>query len=282
MPIFGDIPVRYAKEENAKAVILPAPFEGISAWLKGTSNGPDAIIEASTHLELYDINTDSEIYKCGIFTAKPMSTSKTPDKSVQEAYQHIKPYANKGRFVVMLGGDHILGVGAAKAYLDKYEDLSILQLDAHTELRQIYSRSKYNHACTASRLREVAPLVQAGMRSMDISEKQYLEKERHFFMNDIRKDPDWMSKIIDQLSADVYISIDLDVLDPSIMPSTRHPEPDGLSYAEIRALLQEICRTKNVVGCDFSEFAPIAGLKAPEYTVAKLVYELIGFKFPKN
>ena len=281
MPIFGDIPVRYSKEENAKAVILPAPFEGISTWLKGAFHAPDAILEASTHLELYDLATDSETYKCGIFTAKPLSTGKTPDKAVQEAFLNIKPYVKKNKFVVMFGGDHILGVGAAKAYAEKYDDLCILQLDAHTELRPIYSRSKYNHACTATRLREVAPLVQAGMRSMDISEKQYLEKGKHFFINDIRSNPDWIEKLIEQLGPDVYISIDLDVLDPSIMPSTRHPEPNGLSYTEIRTLLQEVCKARNVVGCDFSEFVPVPGLKAPEYMVAKLAYELIGFKFPK-
>jgi agmatinase len=281
MPIFGDIPVRYAKEENAKVVILPAPFEGISTWLKGSSEAIDAIIEASTHMDLYDWENDHETYKCGIATAKPLSDSKTPDKAVLEVYQAFRQYLKKDKFVVMIAGDHTLSVGAAKALDEKYENLCVLQLDAHTELRQIYNRSKYNQACVGARLSEIAPLVQVGMRSMDISEKQYLKKGRHFFINDIRKDADWVNKVVEQLGPDVYISIDLDVLDPSIMPSTRHPEPNGLTYTEILQLLSEVFKQKNVVGCDFSEFVPVSGFKSPEYLVSCLIYKLIGFKFPK-
>jgi agmatinase len=185
---------------------------------------------------------------------------------------------------VVVGGEHSVSIGPVKAQVDNNKDVTVLQLDAHCDLRDEYNGSKYNHACVMARVRELAPILQVGIRSMDSSEKQLMDKARIFFAKDIYNNRDWIDKVIQKLSDNVYITIDLDVFDPSVMPSTGTPEPGGLLWYDVLALLKAVCDKKNVVGFDVVELCPndsnsSATGKAPDFLAAKLIYKLLSYKF---
>ncbi|MHC4758032.1 MAG: agmatinase, partial [Planctomycetota bacterium] len=201
-----------------------------STWVKGADKGPEAIIDASANMELYDIETNSEVYKRGIFTDTPIEGAISTREMVEAVVDNVKYYLDKDKFTIVIGGEHSVNIGAVKAHVEKYDNLTILQLDAHTDLRDEYNGSKYNHACVMARAKEICPIVQVGIRSMDISEKDSTDQSRIFFAKDIHNNTDWIKKVISKLSDNVYITIDLDVFDPSIMPSTGTPEPGGLFW----------------------------------------------------
>ena len=276
---FGDLPKEYSAFDNAKVVIVPVPYDRTSTWLKGADKGPSAIIAASTNMELYDIETDSEVYKKGVFTAEPIETDSAPEEMVEMVKTKVVDYLKKGKFTVVLAGEHSVSLSSIKAHIENYKDITILQLDAHADLRDEYNGSKYNHACVMARVSELAPIVQVGIRSMDSSEKQFLNKDNVFFAKDIYNNNDWIEKALSGLSENVYITIDLDVFDPSIMPSTGTPEPGGLLWYDVLKLLKTICSRKNVVGFDIAELCPNDNNKAPDFLAAKLVYKLLSYKF---
>ncbi|MFH1370444.1 MAG: agmatinase [Planctomycetota bacterium] len=281
-PMFlSDVPEKYRDPAKAGVVIIPVPYDGTSTWVKGANKGPSAIIEASATVENYDIESDSEPFKVGIFTDKPVKEKTSPEKMVQAVHKRVADHLAKGKFPIVIGGEHSVSIGVIKAVAKKYENLTVLQLDAHADLRDQYHGSKFNHACVMAHAKELCPIVQVGIRSMDTSEKRFLDKTRTFFAENIFGKTDWIDSAVSLLTNDVYITIDLDVFDPSIMPSTGTPEPGGLGWYEVLELLKRVFHNNNVVGFDVVELCPNKNNKAPNFLAAKLIYKLISYKFAK-
>jgi len=275
---FGDLPQEYSALANARVVIIPVPFDGTSTWLKGADKGPSAIIEASAHMELYDIETDSEVYKWGIFTAPPVDGQELPEDMVEMVAKQVRQYRRDNKFVVVLGGEHSVSLGTVREHVVNNTDMTVLQLDAHSDLRDEYEGSKYNHACVMARISELCPIVQVGIRSMDSSEKEALDTSRVIFAREISTNKNWIENVLSKLSQNVYVTIDLDVFDPSIMPSTGTPEPGGLSWYDVLELMRTVFENRNVVGFDIVELCPEERNKAPDFLAAKLIYKLLSYK----
>jgi len=276
---FAGLPGQYSALKDAAIVVVPVPYDATSTWQKGSAKGPAAILEASANMELYDIETDFEVYKEGIFTADAVEEKSSPESMVEAVRKTVARYIRDGRFAVVIGGEHSVGIGAVQAGAEEYKDITVLQLDAHCDLRDEYNDSKYNHACVMARVRELAPIVQVGIRSMDFSEKQLTDVERVFFAKDIYKTRDFIEPVTELLTQKVYITIDLDVFDPSIMPSVSTPEPGGLLWYDVLALLKTVADRKQIVGFDVVELCPRKNNKAPDFLAAKLIYKLLSYKF---
>ncbi len=276
---FGGLPKEYSNLKDARAVIVPVPYDETSTWGKGADKGPEALLDASANMELYDIETDSEIYKIGIFTDKPVEEKSSPEKMAEAVRNRIEEYIKKGKFTIVLGGEHSVSIGAIKAHAENYKETSILQLDAHTDLREEYHGTKNNHACVMARARELCPIVQVGIRSTAGAAEEILDQSRIFFAEDIYDNQAWIKKVISKLTKNVYITIDLDVFDPSTMPSTGTPEPGGLLWYDVLTLLNQVIKKKNVVGFDVVELCPNEHNRAPDFLAAKLIYKLLSYKF---
>ncbi|MBN1362930.1 MAG: agmatinase [Sedimentisphaerales bacterium] len=276
---FGALPSEFSRFADAEIVIVPVPFDGTSTWKKGADRGPSAIIEASANVELYDIETDSQVYLRGIFTDAPIEGEMSVDEMVAAVEQRLRRHLEDDKFPVILGGEHSVSIGAVRACAARFPGLSVLQLDAHSDLRDEYEGSKYNHACVMARLKEVCPIVQVGIRSIDVSEKPSLDPDRTFFAKDIHGRTDWIDQAATRLTERVYVTIDLDVFDPSIMPSTGTPEPGGLLWYEVLALLRAVCRQRTVVGFDVVELCPLENTWASDFLAAKLIYNVLSYRF---
>jgi len=193
--------------------------------------------------------------------------------------KRINNFIEENKFVVLLGGEHSVSIGSIIAHSKRYKDLGVLQLDAHTDLRDSYNGSKYNHACVMARAKEFCPIVQVGIRSMDVSEKKALNKKTVFFAQDIKKNKHWIEDVVKTLPAKVYLTLDLDVLDPSVMPSTGTPEPGGLYWYEVLKLLKKVIEKKELVGFDIVELCPNKYDKAPDFLAAKIIYKILSYKY---
>lgn len=282
MKVYGDLTDEYSQKDNSKVVILPVPYDGTSTWGKGADKGCAAIIEASANMELYDIETDTEVYKKGIYTADSVNESRSPELMTEAVYSEVKNYLDKGKLVVTVGGEHSVSVGSIKAYSEKYDQLHVLQLDAHSDMRDEYNGSRYNHACAMARAKEYATVVQAGIRSMDISEKGNIDYSRIFFADIIRKDQLWLQKVAGILkNKNVYLTIDLDVFDPSELPSTGTPEPGGLGWYEVLDLIRTVSENSSIVGFDVVELCPDKNAPASDFLAAKLIYKTLSYIFKK-
>lgn len=280
--LYGDFEDKYTNYETAEIAILPVPYDGTSTWIKGADKGPDAILEASFNMEFYDIETDSEVFKQGIATLEPVTEDSSPEAMCAEVEQRIDAILKDKKFPVMLGGEHSVSVGAFRAIAKHYETFSILQLDAHSDMRDEYEGSPFNHACVMARGKDISPSVaQVGIRSSAIEEKHNIDPERIFYAHDIKENGDstWMYEVSQKLHDNVYITIDLDVLDPAYMPSTGTPEPDGLSYREVLTFLKLINERHNIVGLDVVELCPNDANKAPDFLAAKLIYQILSMRF---
>jgi agmatinase len=275
---FGGNEVVYSYDES-EIIILPVPYDETSTWMRGADKGPDAVLEASVNLEFYDIETDSEAHLKGIHTVEPVLVKETPAKLVNEVYRRTLELLDRKKFPVIIGGNHTVPIGAFRAYAERYSDLTILQLDAHGDLRQEYEGSEFNHACAMARAREFAPVVQVGIRSMSVGELPYAEKDRIFYAYQLYNDKTLYRKALDKLTANVYITIDLDVFDPSIMPSTGTPEPGGPDYFELMHFLRDVIKNRNVVGFDVVELCPSQSNKSPDFIAAKVIYQLLSYRF---
>jgi len=275
---FGGHEVVYNYQES-EIIIVPVPYDETSTWMKGADKGPDAILEASVNLEFYDVETSTEAHLKGIHTIDPVLEKKTPGKLVQAVHDCISLLLAEKKFPVIIGGNHTVSIGAIKAFSEHFENLSVLQLDAHADLRQIYEGSEFNHACSMARAREYAPIVQVGIRSMSAEELPYVENDRIFFSHKLFYDKNLYSKAIDKLSENVYITIDLDVFDPSIMPSTGTPEPGGPAYFELMHFMRDVIKSRNVLGFDVVELCPSATNKSPDFIAAKIIYQLLSYRF---
>lgn len=275
MDFFLDMPSYYNDYTNAKVVLLPVPYDGTSTFVKGADKGPQAIIDASDSIELYDIEEDIEIYTCGIHTAKAITIKESPEKLVHSVYQNVKKYLNDNKTVVVLGGEHTVSVGSIQAYIEKYPDMSVLQLDAHADLRYSYHDSLFNHACVMHRTKEMANIVQVGIRNVCIEEKEFIDKDSIFYAHQIRKDNTWMDKAIDRLNNHVYLTIDLDCFDPSILPSTGTPLPGGMNWWQVIDFISKVNESKHIVGFDIVELCPNPYDKSSDVLAAVLTYQII-------
>lgn len=276
---YAGIPEKYTGLEQADVVLVPVPYDGTSTYGKGADKGPEAILDASENMELYDIETNSEVYKQGVFIAPALTEDSSPEAMTEEVDKTISSYLSKGKFVTMLGGEHSVSIGAIRAFNRKYNNLSVLQLDAHSDLRPEYMGSACNHACALHEASKTCNTVQVGIRSMDTVELPFVKEENFFTSYAIRNNPNWQNDVVSRLTENVYITIDLDAFDPSIMPSTGTPEPGGLLWNETLDLLKKVYKKCNVVGFDIVELAPMDGLHAPDFLAAKLYYKLLTYKY---
>jgi agmatinase len=275
---FGGNEVVYDYTESG-IVIVPVPYDETSTWMKGADKGPGAILNASVNLEFYDIETESEAHLKGIYTLDPVLQKETPEGLVEDVYYRILTLLAENKFPVIIGGNHTVSIGAIKAFSEYFKNLSVLQVDAHTDLRPTYEGSEFNHACAMARAKEYAPLVQVGIRSMSAEELPYADKNRIFFSHELYYDKSLYKKAIDLLSENVYITIDLDAFDPSIMPSTGTPEPGGPPYYELLHFMRDVIKTRNVVGFDVVELCPSETNKSPDFMAAKIIYQLLSYRF---
>jgi agmatinase len=275
---FGGLTGKYLSYENSKIVVLPVPFDKTSSWLKGSDRGPRAIIEASMNMELYDLETNSEVYKKGIFTSEEI-LSNSSEEMIDCVYNKVSKFIKNSKFVVTLGGEHTVSLPAVKAHHENFNDISILHLDAHADTRDSYLGNKYSHACVMARVKEITEnIISIGIRSMDSSELDNITKDNVFFAADIYDSKEWIDKAVDKLNKEVYITIDLDVFDPAILPSTGTPEPGGLDWYTVIELLRKVCKNRNLIGFDVVELCPTKN-KAPDFLAAKLIYKLLSYKF---
>ena len=276
---FGGKDCNWTDYQSAKIVVLPIPYDYTATWQKGSDQGAEAILEASAHVELYDIETDSEVHLHGIHTFELPHLPRSPEKLTQIIRERFTSFANDGKFPVMFGGNHSVTPGAVQGLKDHFADLTVLQLDAHADLRESYHGSMFNHACVMARIEEICQTVQVGIRSMSREEFNRLDTVKVFLAKDIFLRSDWVEKVVELLSASVYVTIDLDVFDPSTMPSTGTPEPGGLSWYQVIGLLKEVAENRHVVGFDVVELLPNKHNKAPDFIAAKLVFKFLSYIF---
>lgn len=277
---FGDLPEEFSCFENAYINIIPIPYEATTTYKGGTREGPGAIIRASQHLELYDEQLNKEPYRIGIFTHPQVKIiSSGPEKMVEKIYKFTKSFLSQEKFFFALGGEHTITIGIVKAFVEKYSSLSVFQLDAHADLRNSYEGSPYSHACTMRRIREFCPFLGFGIRSLSKEENDYIKENSLKILRaeDIIKEDKWKDFILEYLSEEVYLTIDLDVFDPSIMPAVGTPEPGGLGWYKVLEILHYLTEHKRVVGVDIVELSPLPGNISPDFLAAKLVYKLVGY-----
>ncbi|QQR55992.1 MAG: agmatinase [Candidatus Melainabacteria bacterium] len=287
LPNFLGLPENFSSPENSKVMVIPVPYEATTSYGQGTSRGPAAILEASQQVELFDDELWEEPFKIGIHTTAAIEM-KTVDRYVakpfEELYDTVKQLVAINKFPLILGGEHSLTVGAVKACAEQYKDLSILQIDAHCDLRPEYEGNPYSHASVSYQLYHLLPkplITQVGIRNVSAEEVKWLETEYpNVNIYWARQQERWnFQEIINTLSDNVYLTIDVDGLDPSIMPATGTPEPGGINWYQLMELVKLVCVKRNVVGADIVELSPIPGFHAPDFLVAKLAYKLIGYRF---
>jgi len=276
---FGGKDAHRTDYKSAKIIVFPVPYDYTATWQKGANLGPEAILEASVHVELYDIETGIEVHSYGIHALQLPHLPKSPEELTRIIRKNFSSFMKDGKFPVMLGGNHSITPGAVQGIKEYFSDLSVLQLDAHADLRESYNGSPFNHACVMARVKEICPAVQVGIRSLGREEYEKLDTSRVFFARDIVFRDDWIDNVVELLSSHVYVTIDLDVFDPSIMPSTGTPEPGGLGWYQIVGLLKQVATERHVVGFDVVELMPNKDNKAPDFIAAKLVYKFLSYIF---
>ncbi|MEJ2086384.1 MAG: agmatinase [Acidobacteriota bacterium] len=251
------------------------PYDETASWLKGTAGGPEAIREASLQVELWDIETCSEPWRHGIAALEPIVTREPPEILAGRVETAIGRLLSDARLPVVVGGEHSVTIGAVRAAVAAYPGLSVLQIDAHADTRESYQGSTHSHACVMARVRELCPIVQVGIRSVDSDEVDGLERDRVFWAHEIVRAPTdvWIREVVDLLGGDVYVTIDVDAFDPSIVPATGTPEPGGLDWYQVTALLALVARCRRVVGFDVVELLP--GHPPSSFLAAKLIYRFL-------
>ena len=277
---FAGISPPYSDWENSRVVVLPVPYDSTTEWRSGARDGPRAILDASRYLELYDLELRREICQVGIHTLPEMQPEMTgPEQMTQRVYQVARELLAEDKMVLMLGGEHSLTLGVVQAYRERYEDLSVLQLDAHADLRDSYQGTKFSHATVMRRVYELCPIVPVGIRSLSQEEHKFIAKAgiKPIYAEDLTLSGDSIKQVISSLSNEVYVTIDVDVLDPSIMSAVGTPEPGGIGWYELLSLLREIAHSKSIVGFDLVELCPSEGPLSCAFLAAKLAYKLIGY-----
>ena len=279
---YAGISEEFAKLENAKIVLIPVPYDGTSTWQKGADKGPNAFLNASENMELYDIETDSEVYKQGVYLTDAVTENTSPESMVDAVHEATKKYIKKNKFVTIFGGEHSISIGTIRAFNEMFPSLTVLHIDAHADLRKSYDGSSCNHACAVYEASQNTNLIQVGIRSMDIKEKSVMNLDKTYFAHEMAIDDSWMDSAIDQMTDNVFITFDLDAFDPSILPSTGTPEPGGLLWYETMDFLKQVFAEKNVVGFDIVELCPNEIDKSSDFLAAKLYYKMLSYKFQKD
>jgi len=280
----GALPVRRSFDESS-VVILPVPVDRTTSYVSGTRNGPHEILQASSHMELWDEEMQADIHGVGIFTLPEMELpfgemAPLIDEIERVAYEVI----GRDKFLLTLGGEHSITPPLVSAAARKHPGLSLLQIDAHADMRDAYMGTAHNHACAMRRALEYARITQVGIRSLSTEEAEALPRLNStvFYDHNMRQDPKWIDTVVESLEKNVYVSIDVDGMDPAIMPATGTPEPGGLSWAEITTLLRRTAERRTIVAADLVELSPIPGMVAPTFLCAKLVYKLLTYRFAKD
>ena len=243
---FAGIPERYASFDKAEILLQSIPYDGTSTWGKGADKGFERFLEAAENMELYDIETDSEVYTKGIHILPEIKEKSSPERVFNVVYRNTIKIIQSGKFPTFFGGEHSISIGIIKAFYETFPDITILQLDAHADLRPEYNNSAFNHACALYDASKNSNLVQVGIRSMDRTELEHINRDCCFFAEVMHDNMNWMDKAIQAMTDKVYITLDLDVLDPGIMPSTGTPEPGGLSWETILFFLRKVFEKKDV------------------------------------
>jgi agmatinase len=278
---YAGIPEEFAGYESAKVVILPVPYDGTSTWVKGADKGPEAFLVASENMEIYDLESDTEVYKHGVWLDEPLDCDPDPEKMAMQVKAKAEKFYSDGKIFSLIGGEHSVSIGAIMASASKFSDLSVLHLDAHSDLRPEYHDTPFNHACALHWASKNTNLVQVGIRSMDVVEKPFVNKSKVFYAENIAMRNDWQQEVIDKLGQDVYLTIDLDYFDPSILPSTGTPEPGGLGWYPTLDLLKKLAKQKNIVGFDIVELAPNPDNPASDFLAAKLYFKILTYILEK-
>jgi agmatinase len=284
---FLALPKEWSDPDRSKVVILPIPYEHTTSYGKGTASGPEAILEASGSVELYDEELDSEIFRLtgGIATLEPMKFTLVDEAAVDAVKAQVGILVSRGKTVVSIGGEHTIAIGAARAYSEHVPDLSVLQLDAHSDLRDKYEGNRYSHGSVMARIHEFnGNIVQLGIRSQCAEEAAFIREQQieTFFDFGIRQGKygnEWQERVISSLKKNVYITIDCDFFDPGLMPAVGTPEPGGFGWHETISFLSLLSGKRKIVGFDVNELSPVPGLTHPQFMAARLIYKLIGYIF---
>ena len=290
---FLALPEQWSGPERPRVAVLPIPYEQTTSFGKGTASGPEAILEASGQVELYDEELGAEVYTLtgGISTLEPLDPGGNDAAAVESIREHVHGLIGKHKTVVCIGGEHTITIGSARAHSERYPDLSVLQLDAHSDLREEYEGNRYSHACVMARIYEFNKnIVQAGIRSQCKEEADFIRQKKinTFYAFDLKSrrygsdQYAWHDAVIGSLSENVYLTIDCDFFDPGLMPAVGTPEPGGFGWHETVTFLRSLAERRRIVGFDITELSPIPGLIHPQFVMAKLIYKLIGYIFPAH
>ena len=284
---FGGIAeAEFSSFDKARVLVWPISYEGTVSYGGGTGQGAAAIIDASRNMELYDEETDAEVYKLGIHTLDESPSIDPPERMMKSLYDRAKELVSTSKFITMIGGEHSVSAPIIRAHAEKYSSLSVLQIDAHADLRDSYDGTPYSHASIMARVVKDLhiPAVQVGIRSISVDEARVINQlpTRIFWAKDIVGRDDWWDDAIEGLTENVYLTIDIDGLDPSLVSATGTPEPGGLGWYETIGLIRTVARNRNVVGMDLTEYSYVAGENASAFLCAKLIYKTLAFVFEKE
>lgn len=276
----------FSSFDKSRILVWPIAYEGTVSYGGGTGRGAEAIIDASRNMELYDDETDAEVYKLGIHTLDESTSIDPPEQMMNSLYDRAKELVGKNKFVAMIGGEHSVSGPVIRAHAEKYPGLSVLQIDAHADLRDTYDGTPHSHASIMARVVKDLriPAVQCGVRSLSAEEARSLHDlpTRIFWARDIVGRSDWWDEAVDGLTENVYLTIDIDGLDPSLVSATGTPEPGGLGWYETIGLIRTLAKKRNVVGMDLTEYSHVEGQSASAFLCAKLIYKTLGFVFEKE
>jgi agmatinase len=277
---------RISSFNSSAIVVLPVPYEHTVSYGGGTARGPRAILNASRYVEHYDEELGSELCESvGVSTVPSLTFGRIADgRAIRKIYDAVKELIAQKKFVVVLGGEHTVSQAPIRAHYEKYPDLSVLHFDAHADLRDSYEGNRFSHASVMARVCEFldpARLVQIGIRALSSEEAEFIRRRgvTTLYAHQIRGNAEWTSQVLPKLSRHVYVTFDVDAFDPSIMPSTGTPEPNGLFWSETMTLFRLVGEQRTIVGSDVVEFAPRGGFHHPDYTAAKLTYKLMNYAF---
>lgn len=276
---YAGIETEAGNYENARVLLTSIPYDGTSTWGKGADKGFEAFMFATDNMEIYDIETDTEPYEIGVCIQEEITEKSSAAAMFEAVYHRTKEDLKSGKVLTAFGGEHSVSIGIIKAHYEHYENLTVLQMDAHTDLRPEYHGTPYNHACAVYDASKNCNLIQVGIRSMDSSELEHLNKSKTYFAENIMDNDYWMEEAINKMTDTVYITFDLDCFDSSLMPSTGTPEPGGMQWYQVLEFLRKVFRRKNVVGFDIVELAPNPHNGAPDFLAAKLYYKMLAYRF---
>lgn len=277
--MYAGILEEFSKLDQAKIVLIPVPFDGTPLSDKGAKKGPQAFLNASESLNLYDIETDTEVYQQGVYLAETVTENTSPEAMVNAVHQTTKKYIKKNKFVTLIGGNHTLSIGAIRAFNECYNSLTVLHIDAYANLFKTYNGSSLHQNCALYDASQTTNLIQVAIRSLNAIEKTVIDDEKTFYAHDMTVDDTWMDAAIDLMTENVYITFDLSAMDVSIMTSVEKPEPGGLFWYETLEFLKKLFQEKNIVGFDLVGLCPNELNASSDFLTARLYYKMLSYKF---